>query len=151
MRRRTILLALLLAFVAAGTARGQSLLMARSHLSFPETMLALQGAIGEHGYKVSRVQRVDIGLTASGYETDKYRIVFFGKPEQVRDLSRRYPQLIPYLPQKITIFAEAEDTLVVALDPSFYAALVNEPGAHAIFDQWRVDLESIMAQLGGLD
>ncbi len=38
-----------------------------NYFSFPEAMNALQSAIAEEGYKVSRVQRVDIGLTGSGY------------------------------------------------------------------------------------
>ena len=43
-------------------------------------MAVLQHAIGTQGYTLSRVQRVDIGLTESGFKTDKYRVVFFGKP-----------------------------------------------------------------------
>ncbi len=97
--------------------RADNLLMARTSLSFPEAMLKLQDSIRNHGYTVSRVQRVDIGLTKSGYTTDKYRVVFFSRADLVRRLSDEYPQLIPYLPFKIAIFAEGEETLIVAANP----------------------------------
>ena len=54
-------------------------------------MLALQESIRDHGYIVSRVQRVDIGLTGMGYKTDKYRIVFAGKAEEIRTSQKRRP------------------------------------------------------------
>jgi hypothetical protein len=57
----------------------EEIVMTRSVLAFPEAMLALQESIRAHGYTVSRVQRIDIGLTGMGYKTDKYRIVFAGK------------------------------------------------------------------------
>lgn len=73
----------------------------------------LQHTIREHDYPVSEVQRIDIGLPESGHDTDKYRVVFFGKPDEVRVLSTKYPDLIPYLPIKVAIFGEGEETLLV--------------------------------------
>lgn len=147
--KRVLFLTLLLALVSASAVEAQSLLMVRSHHSFPETMLALQTAIGDRGYRVSRVQRVDVGLTASGFKTDKYRIVFYGRPEEVRALTSRYPQLIPYLPQKITIFAEQEETLVTTVDPAFYKAMIDAPEDLAIVERWRADVQSIFDELSG--
>lgn len=97
--------------------QANGLLMARTNLEFPEAMLRLQDNIRSHGYTITRVQRVDIGLTKSGYVTDKYRVVFFGKAKLITRLSNKYPQLIPYLPFKIAIFAEGDETLIVAANP----------------------------------
>ncbi len=72
---RGLFLALIMAVVIP--AEAQQLIMTRSLNTFPETMLNLQEAIADQGYTISRVQRVDIGLTKMGYETDKYRVVFF--------------------------------------------------------------------------
>ncbi len=60
------------------------LIMARSHEKFPEAMLTLQTSVKEHGYTVARVQRIDIGLTGMGYKTDKYRVVFVGKADEIQ-------------------------------------------------------------------
>lgn len=129
------------------TAWAETLLMARSPQNFPEAMLSLQGTIVEHGYTVSRVQRVDIGLTSSGFATDKYRIVFFGKPAEVRELSRRYPELIPYLPLKLTIFAEKEETLIVTANPEIFRAMVPDPRFAPVIDRWSRDIQSMMESL----
>ncbi|MCW9023987.1 MAG: DUF302 domain-containing protein [Gammaproteobacteria bacterium] len=98
--------------------QADTLLMARTTQDFPEAMLKLQETIKNKGYVVSRVQRIDIGLTSSGYKTDKYRLVFFGKPQQIKELSDQYPHLIPYLPFNISIFAEGEETLLVMVSPT---------------------------------
>jgi uncharacterized protein (DUF302 family) len=117
--------------------------MARSQQPFPEAMLTLQNSIRDHGYTVSRVQRVDIGLTGMGYKTDKYRIVFFGKIDEVRDLAGKASQMIPYLPLKISIFAEAGQTILITSNPKLYAAIAGDAVDPAIFKRWESDLRSI--------
>jgi len=117
MKKFLSFLVLTLSLSLSSPSQADNLLMARTNLNFPEAMLRLQDSIRNHGYTVSRVQRVDIGLTHSGYVTDKYRVVFFGKTELVHRLSDNYPQLIPYLPFKIAIFAEGDETLIVAANP----------------------------------
>jgi len=118
MKPRLFFLVFIFIFSLAQQSLADDLLMARTRLSFPEAMLKLQDSISEQGYTVSRVQRVDIGLTNSGYATDKYRMVFFGKAELIQRLSKDYPLLIPYLPFKVAIFAEGEETLLIAANPS---------------------------------
>jgi uncharacterized protein (DUF302 family) len=120
------------------------LMMIRSDQAFPETMSSLQEAIKKQGYALSRVQRVDIGLTAMGFKTDKYRVVFFGKTNEIHHLSENYPSLIPYLPLKIAIFAEGEETLLVCSNPMSFIDLYPEPELADIFRQWRKDIEKIL-------
>lgn len=129
-------------------ARADDLLMARTSHPFPEAMLALQAAIDEHGYRISRVQRVDVGLTRSGFKTDKYRLVFFGKPDEIRRLLHRYPHLAPYLPLKITLFAEGDDTLLTTFDPTMLTRLAaqdNDLRLH--LKRWKNDLLSIFREV----
>ncbi len=140
MRRVIVVIGLLLSL----SVHADQLFMVRSTQPFPEAMAELQSSISAHGYKVSRVQRVDVGLTGSGFQTDKYRIVFFGKPEEVRDLTRRYPELIPYLPWPVTIFAEGEETLVVAANPSELRALDTNEEMHQLLQRWTSDIRSIL-------
>lgn len=144
---RLLTLALALSLSSQASAQQENLLMMRSSQSFPETMLGLQKTLGEYGYTVSRVQRVDIGLTTSGFKTDKYRVVFFGKPEEIRALSQKYPQLIPYLPLKMTIFAEQDETLIVAMDPLILDGLSDDEAFHNQLMRWKNDFLSIMDEL----
>ena len=121
----------------------EDLIMIRSVLAFPEAMLALQESIAAHGYTVSRVQRIDIGLTGMGYETDKYRVVFAGKIEEIREFTDKAPQLTPYLPPKVSIFAEGDQTILVTINPAQYAEIAGDAVDPAIFKRWESDLRSI--------
>ena len=120
------------------------LIMIRSEQSFPETMSILQEAIKKYGYTLSRVQNVDIGLTASGYKTDKYRVVFFGKAEQMHQLAENHPELIPYLPLKIAIFAEDDETILVCSNPIAFIDLYPASELKPIFLQWKNDIPQIL-------
>ncbi len=137
------LMVLLLA-LAWQTAFCEDLLMVRSKQAFPEAMLSLQQSLNEHGYTLARVQRVDIGLQAMGYKTDKYRVVFFGKAEEIRHLSDKHPELIPYLPPKISIFAENKQTVLVTANPSSLKALYPDPELAVQFDRWERDFRAIL-------
>ena len=141
MRRLLSALALLLGLT--GPTAADELLMARIGQPFPEAMNSLQQAIRAKGYTVSRVQRVDVGLTASGFQTAEYRIVFFGKTEEIRALSANYPEVIPYLPLNIVIFAEGDDTLVLTTNPLKLGEFFEKPGLRAQFGIWEKDLRAI--------
>lgn len=147
---RQILKYLLLAFSLlqlSAPVSAEDLIMTRSVLAFPEAMLALQESIAAHGYTVSRVQRIDIGLTGMGYETDKYRVVFAGKIEEIRQFTDKAPQLTPYLPPKISIFAEGEQTVLVTINPQQYGKIAGDAIDPAIFDRWESDLRSIFSDV----
>lgn len=123
------------------------LLMARSKQAFPEAMSVLQNALLSRGYTISRVQRVDVGLTKNKYKTDKYRVVFYGKAKEVNEIVKKYPDFIPYLPLKIAIFAEGNETLVVATNPDEYAKMYKAPGMLPYFTRWKKDLRIVFKKL----
>ena len=83
---KRILLSLIVFINFQASLYADELIMARSTEDFPETMLMLQNVIKKQGYIPSRVPRVDIGLTKSGYKTDKYRVVFFGKADEIKKI-----------------------------------------------------------------
>lgn len=143
---RRWLCGVLIGIVAVGAA-AEDMLMVRARAQFEESMLVLQQAIGEQGYTLSRVQRVDIGLTEFGYKTDMYRVVFFGRPEEIRDLSARHPEVIPYLPLKIAIFAEGDETLLTAANPLNLSAAYADPELDKVFARWEQDIRAILEQV----
>jgi len=136
-------LVLIYQMLAVAPVSAEGLMMARSQLYFPEAMSALQESILAHGYKITRVQRVDIGLTGSGYQTDKYRLVFFGKANEVEQLTRMEPGLYAYLPLQVVIFAEQDNTLLVALHPRSLSERFPAPELRTQFLRWENDMESI--------
>lgn len=130
--------------LVTATSQAEQLLMARTKQNFPEAMSKLQETLAEFKYTVSRVQRVDIGLTASGYMTDKYRVVFFGRKDEIDLISEKYPHLIPYIPWNIAIFAEQDDTLLVTSDPVLFSDK-KFPDADKYLKQWKSDIEKILS------
>ena len=128
----------------ANTVSADELIMIRSSQNFEDAMTTLQASIAEHGYKVTQVQRVDVGLEAKGYKTDRYRIVFYGKPGEIETLAAKYPKLIPYLPLAVAIFAEEGNTLLTTARPALLKQFYSEPELKPIFERWEKDLVEIM-------
>lgn len=126
-----------------GSVTASDLLMVRTQQSFPEAMLTLQTSIREHGYEITRVQRIDVGLTGMGYKTDKYRVVFVGKPEEIQHLVDKYPVLSAYMPPKISIFAEQGETVLVTINPMVYADMIDDDAGKVVFRRWVSDVYSV--------
>ncbi len=127
----------------AGPVAASDMLMVRTQQSFPEAMLTLQTSIREHGYEITRVQRIDVGLTGMGYKTDKYRVVFVGKPEEIQHLVDKYPVLSAYMPPKISIFAEGGETVLVTINPMVYADMIDDEAGKVMFRRWESDVYSV--------
>ena len=146
-------LSLLLLLIQASqwVSASDDLLMVRSNMDFPEAMSVLQNSIIEHQYTLSRVQRVDIGLEKAGYQTDRYRIVFFGKQGELKPMTDKYPELAAYLPLKMVIFAERDDTLLIAYNPMHLQQIVDVPEYNLIYSRWLSDIKSIMSDLTQAD
>ena len=124
--------------------QADELMMVRVHKPYAEAMLALQDTITLSGYKVMRVQRVDIGLKSRGFPTAEYRVVFFGKPDEVQAISKQHPELMPYLPLKVTLFAEGETALLVTNNPHILRDYFKAPELQPVFRRWENDVREIL-------
>ena len=127
------------------------LIMVRSQQKFPEAMLTLQTSISEHGYTVTRVQRIDVGLTGMGYKTDKYRVVFLGKKDEFQYFIEKYPLLAAYMPPKVSIFAEADYTMLVTANPAIYADMISDQKDKILFKRWESDIYSVFDDVRSAD
>lgn len=124
----------------------EDLIMVRSKQKFPEAMLTFQTAVKDHGYQITRVQRIDVGLTAKGYKTDKYRVVFLGKTDEIQYLVKKYPALIAFMPPKASIYAEDEQTMLVTANPRILAGMVDD-NDKVIFSRWENDVRSVFEEV----
>lgn len=141
-----------LGFVALGLlaclpAGAEEIIMARVPRTFPEAMNALQDSIRARGYTIARVQRVDVGLTSSGFQTAEYRLVFFGKEQEIRTLPAKAPALIAYLPLNIVIYAESDETLLLTTNPAKLAEFVGHSDLAETFKRWEQDIRAIFQEL----
>ena len=124
-----------------------SLLMARVNEPFPEAMTLLQSAISSRGYTITRLQQVNENLARREFKSDMYRVVYFGKLDEVRKVTAAHPDLIPFLPLNITIFAEGEQAILVASHPRSLQAFFPDPALKPVFERWEKDMDSIMDEL----
>ncbi len=143
---RHVFIPWLAAMLLALPARADELLMVRAERPFTDAINDLQIAIQDHGYKVARIQRVDVGMASGGYATAEYRLVFFGKPEEMREIEDRYPQLLPYLPLKIVIFAEGNSTLALTYNPAILHSFFKIDPLQSRFRTWEKDIREILDQ-----
>lgn len=140
---RRFMLAYILLSSTWQIAQADEILIARSAQNFEEAMSTLQAAIKEQGYKVTRVQRVDVGLEAKGYKTDRYRVVFYGRPGEFQTLAVEYPDLVPYLPLSVAIYAEEGSTILTAARPGLLKQFYPEAKLKPVFERWENDLIKI--------
>lgn len=145
-RRWTILFGSVL-LLCMSDAIARHTLMVRTAHSFETAMGILRQTLEEYGYAVAHVQRCDGGMAEFGYKSDFYRVVFFGKIDEVRVLSDRHPELIPYLPLKILVFAEDDETVLVALNPLELAEFFERGDLQVQFKRWHSDISSILQEV----
>ncbi len=150
MNQRTFLCGILLLLLSAAPlspSRADNLIMVRVHQPLSIALANLQEAIQEQGYNVARVDMVDIGLLGMGYTSNQYRAVFFGKADEIRRLTREYPNLAPYLPPRIAVFAEGDSTLLVTIDPATYRDFLPAAKTEAIFKRWEESIRQILSRM----
>lgn len=140
----TVVLTLLL---LGSPACADGLLMARVNQPFPEAMTLLQSAISSRGYTITRLQQVNENLARREFKSDMYRVVYFGKLEEVRQVTAAHPELIPFLPLNITIFAEGDQAILVASHPQTLQKFFPDPALEPVFERWEKDIDSIMDEL----
>jgi uncharacterized protein (DUF302 family) len=144
--RQAILLLALFA-LSLSTARAEGILMARSTMEFDAALVVLKSSIEAHGYTVAHVQRCDGGMRGMGYEADNYKTVFFGKYDEITRLSKKYPELIPYLPLKMAIYAEGKESILAILNPIVLGEFIPDAELKIQLQRWHSDIKSVLADM----
>lgn len=135
---------LVLNLVAIGFVHADNMLMSRIPLAADVVLAYAQSSIEEHGYTIAHMQTCDDGLGDVGYETDFYRTLFFGKVTEVQRISADYPELVPYLPLKLAIIAERDETLLSVVNPEALLPFFANETVQIQLGRWHNDLVSIL-------
>jgi uncharacterized protein (DUF302 family) len=131
--------------------QAENMVMRRVDHGFETSMILLKDKLEEYGYRVAHIQKCDGGLGDFGYQTDKYRLVFFGKLQEVRQLSNRHPELIPFLPLKIAVIKEQESVVLVALNPRTLSEFFPGRELDIQFQRWESDIRAIFSEIGATE
>lgn len=140
---RVLLLAAALLSAAAPLAHADSMIMGRVAMKAELVLEYVKSSVEEHGYTIAHLQLCDGGMTDFGYQTDFYRVVFFGKIDEVRMIAAEYPELVSYLPLKIAVIAEKDETLLTVLNPEALAPFFDDERIQIQLGRWQSDLISI--------
>jgi len=146
-RMQHFLLSVLTFACLSAPVAADGLLMTRTDKPFPEAMTVLQSAISSRGYTITRLQQVNENLERRDYKSDMYRVVYFGKYEEVKQLTAAHPELIAFLPLSITIFAEGDQSIMVASHPQTISNFYPDAALKPVFDRWENDIEAIMDEV----
>lgn len=126
----------------------QNLIMARSSAKAEQVMGVLKETLTEYGYTVAHTQRCDGGMAEFDYKSDFYRVVFFGKLEEVREILARHPEMSAYLPLKIAVIAENDETLLAAMDPRALSPMFPEdPQLQLQLVHWHNDIQAMLDEM----
>lgn len=140
----------LLAGLVVFPVQADSLFMVRMDKAFPEAMALLQSAISSRGYTITRLQQVNENLEKREYKSDMYRVVYFGKHDEVRQVTAINPEMISFLPLSITIFAEGDQSILVSSHPQSLQQFFPDSALKPVFQRWEKDIESIMDEVRGM-
>lgn len=111
---------------------------------FPETMMRLQDELQSQGYRVLRVQSVDRGMEKAGYHLDKYRIIFFGKPEDLNRVLEDYPAFASFLPLSITVYEEGGQTKILNMPYKKIKQAAPTPDIALLVDTWQEETLTVI-------
>lgn len=141
-RCRSLLLVLTL-LVSSAASMADNMVMSRIAMRAEIVLEYVKTSVEEHGYDIAHLQLCDGGMKDFGYESDVYRVVFFGKVDEVRWISEHHPELVSYLPLKIAVIAEGDETLITALNPEVLSPFFADRSVQIQVGRWSNDLNSI--------
>lgn len=145
MNKSTMGMLLLIAASLWGAGAGaENMLMGRIPMRAEIVLEYVKSSIEEHGYAIAHLQLCDGGMADFGYKSDLYRVVFFGKIDEVRNISQRQPELVSFLPLKMAVIAEKDETLLAALNPEALAPYFADAEVQIQLGRWYNDLVSIL-------
>jgi uncharacterized protein (DUF302 family) len=126
----------------------EKLLTVRSSQAFDAALEQVQEVLEKHHFAVAHIQKCDGGLHDMGYSTDSYRIVFFGRLDEVRALSKTHPELVPLFPFKLAVYAEGKDTLFSILNPTELAPLLDaDKDLQQQLTAWEKDFRAVLGEM----
>ncbi len=146
-RRLGVVWLLFGALLIPAAVQADNMLMGRIPLRAEIVLEYVKESIEEHGYTIAHLQLCDGGMKDFGYKSDFYRVVFFGKANEVRHLTERYPELVSYLPLKMAVIAEKDETLLAIMNPEALAPYFPGQEMQIQLGRWNSDLVSIFDEV----
>ncbi|SFV61395.1 hypothetical protein MNB_SUP05-5-538 [hydrothermal vent metagenome] len=112
---------------------------------FSNTWISLQKYIKKQGHQIAFRQRCDFALKQRHFDTQLYRILFFGQYQKIKEIVKRNPKIIPHLPLSITVVeSNNKETLLITASLEYLINLVKSEQDKEIIRQWSKDVLQIV-------
>jgi uncharacterized protein (DUF302 family) len=145
---KKLLLAALFLIASSAQAITNDMMMLRMHMKADVAIEYLKSALEQRGYAIAHTQKCDGGMHSFGYTTDFYRSIFFGKGAEAREISKAHPDFVSYIPLKMTVVAEREETVMSIVNPHVFDRFYSDdPMMLQHFKNWHHDILSIFSDL----
>jgi len=139
----------LLAFSVTSHAKlidDDKILLAHTSHNFDTTLARVKQQLVAKDFQIAHVQRCDNGLKKMGYDVNKYQVVFFGRIDEVRELTTKHAELAPFLPFKILIYIEGDKTAISVMNPEMLKPMVTDEVLVAKLEQWKQEFVAVLEQ-----
>lgn len=103
-------------------------------------------AINNHGYIPVKIQPVDEGLRAKGYETSDYKLIFFGDKAQLDKVLAVSPEAAVMLPLRIILYREGDVVIASAPSMDMWKGVFGGEALNLMINQWQKDVLSILQE-----
>ena len=123
------------------------ILLVRTQHEFKSTLEIVKEVLKDNNFTVAHVQRCDGGLKGMGYHTDKYQIVFFGRKEEVAEISKSHIEFIPFLPLKLLIYAEGNESVISIINPEALGTMMKDKSLSTQLTRWKKEFMDILKQI----
>ena len=134
--------------ISSAQAITNDMMMVRMHIKADVAIEHLKSALEKRGYAIAHTQKCDGGMHSFGYTTDFYRSIFFGKGAEAREISKAHPDFVSYIPLKMTVVAEREETVMSIVNPHVFDRFYSDdPMMLQYFKNWHHDILSIFSDL----
>ena len=145
--KKIVFIALFL-LISSAQAITNDMMMVRMHIKADVAIEHLKSALEKRGYAIAHTQKCDGGMHSFGYTTDFYRSIFFGKGAEAREISKAHPDFVSYIPLKMTVVAEREETVMSIVNPHVFDRFYpDDPMMLQHFNNWHHDILSIFSDL----
>lgn len=121
-------------------------LRATKQIAYQTALDDLSLAINNHGYTPTKIQPVDQGLRAKGYEASDYKLIFFGDKEQVDQVLAVNPEAVMLLPLKIILYRDGDVVIAIAPNMEMWKGVFGSEALNLMINQWQKDVLSILQE-----
>lgn len=133
-------------FLVSPGQAGPLFLSVTKQIDYKAAVDDLSLAINNHGYTPVKIQPVDEGLRAKGYETSDYKLIFFGDKTQLDKVLAVSPEAAVMLPLRIILYREGDVVIASAPSMEMWKGVFGGEALNLMINQWQKDVLSILQE-----